>query len=106
MSRIIFFSFLSIVFLSSCHDTRIHEHQEWGRFFQSEGIEHAGFILRDHTHDAVHYYNLEQDTAHFSPASTFKIFLSLAALELGVVQDDKFIIPFTGTPSGRPDWDK
>lgn len=106
MNRIIIICLLSIVCLGSCHDTRIHEHQEWGRFFQAEGIDQAGFILRDHTHDAVHYYNLAQDTAHFSPASTFKIFLSLAALELGVVQDDKFIIPFSGDSSGRPDWDK
>lgn len=97
---------LSIFTLVSCRDARIHEHQDWAKFYEAEGIKSAGIILRDQSHDAVHFYNLNHDTAHKMPASTFKIMLSLVALELGIVQDDKFIIPLNGDSSGRADWDK
>ncbi|MES2479993.1 MAG: penicillin-binding transpeptidase domain-containing protein [Bacteroidota bacterium] len=106
MNRLFVFCLLSISTFFSCRDARIHEHSNWGKYYEAEGIKNAGFILRDQAHDAVHYYNLNHDTAHYLPASTFKIMLSLVALELGVVQDDKFIIPFDGDSTGRPDWDK
>lgn len=97
---------LSVLSLLSCRDARIYEHKEWGKYYEAEGIKSAGIILRDQAHDAVHYYNLDHDTTHKMPASTFKIMLSLVALELGVVQDDKFIIPFNGDSTGRLNWDK
>lgn len=106
MNRLFILCLLSVVSFVSCRDARIHEHTEWGKYYDAEGLSKAGFILRDQTHDAVHYYNLHQDTTHYLPASTFKIMLSLVALELGVVQDDKFIIPFNGDSSGRADWDR
>jgi beta-lactamase class D len=102
MNRLFVFCLLSISTFFSCRDARIHEHSNWGKYYEVEGIKNAGFILRDQAHDAVHYYNLNHDTAHYLPASTFKIMLSLVALELGVVQDDKFIIPFNGDSTGRP----
>jgi beta-lactamase class D len=97
---------LFCVGFTACRDSRIHEHQEWGKYFDEKGIIDAGFILRDQSHDDVHYYNLTRDTSHLLPASTFKILISLIALETGVIQDDKFIIPWNGTPSGKPEWDK
>ena len=106
MNRLFIFCLFSVSAFFSCRDARIHEHSNWGKYYEAEGIKHAGFILRDQAHDAVHYYNLNHDTTHYLPASTFKIMLSLAALELGVVLDDKFIIPFNGDSSGRSDWDK
>ena len=102
----LFVCLFSLLSFLSCRDARIHEHKEWGKFYEEEGIKNAGIILRDQTHDAVHYYNLKQDTTHYLPASSFKILLSLVAVELGVLQDDKFIIPFNGDSSGRADWDK
>jgi beta-lactamase class D len=92
---------LFAVLFSSCRDTRIKEHQDWGKYFEAEGIKSSGFILRDHTHDEVHYYNLSHDTTHYLPASTFKIMNALVALELGVVQDDRFVIPWDGVVRSR-----
>lgn len=106
MKPFLFVFIFSSVCLLSCRDARIIEHKEWGDYFAAEGIKDAGIVLRDQTHDAVHYYNLNRDTAHFTPASTFKIFLSLVSLELGVVQDDKFIIPWDGVPTMKPEWNK
>lgn len=106
--RSVYFTLLSLLSFSliACRESRIHEHKDWGKFYEAEGLNNAGIILRDQSHDAVHYYNLNRDTTHLLPASTFKIMLSLVALELGVLQDDKFIIPFNGDSSGRADWDK
>lgn len=106
MNRFLISGLFAILSLSACRDARIYDHKEWGKYFEAEDIKSGGFMLRDHTHDAVHYYNLQHDTTHFTPASTFKILLSLAALELGVVQDDNFIIPFTGEVSTKPEWNK
>lgn len=104
-----FTSVLVVLLLSTvfaCQDARIHEHPEWAKYYEEAGIAKAGIIIRDQTHDAVHYYNLSQDTAHQLPASTFKIMLSLAGLELGVLKDDKFIIPFSGDSTNKPEWNR
>lgn len=106
MTKHFFILCITLFTISSCRDARIYEHKDWAQFYAAEGIKNAGIILRDQSHDAVHYYNLDHDTAHKMPASTFKIMLSLVALELGVVQDDKYIIPLNGDSSGRADWDK
>lgn len=97
---------LLAVLLGSCRDTRIKEHRDWGKYFEAEGIKSSGFILRDHTHDEVHYYNLAHDTAHYLPASTFKILNSLIALELGIARDDQFVIPWDSVVRDMPEWNK
>jgi beta-lactamase class D len=53
----------------------------------------------------VHVYNRERALQRFMPASTFKIFNSLVALETGVAKDDNLVIPWNGVP-GRPEWNK
>lgn len=106
MKRILLFCLPAFLLLNSCRDARLFDHPEWAKYYEDEGIKNAGIILRNHAHDAVDYYNLSRDTAHVMPASTFKIMLSLVALELGVVQDDKFVIPWNGQASGKPEWDK
>lgn len=95
----------SLLFLS-CRNARIKENPDWAKYFDAYGIKSGGFILRDQAHDAVHYYNLAQDTTHYLPASTFKIFNSLVALELGVAPDDKFMIKWDGVVRDNPEWNK
>jgi beta-lactamase class D len=90
----------------SCRDARIKEHSDWAKYFDAYGIKNAGFILRDQAHDAVHYYNLAHDTTHYLPASTFKIFNSLVALELGIAPDDKFLIKWDGVVRERAELNK
>lgn len=96
---------LSFICLSllSCRNSRIKEHKDWEEHFEAYNIKKAGFILRDQTHDVVHYYNLDRDTSHFMPASTFNIFCSLVALELGIATDDRFVIKWDSTLSNIPD---
>jgi beta-lactamase class D len=49
-------------------------------------------MLRDNNHESIHYYNKERSIQRFTPASTFKIFNSLVALETAVAPDDQLVI--------------
>lgn len=61
-------------------------------------------MLNDHTHERVGIYNQERCVERFSPASTFKIFNSLVALETGVAEDDALVLPWDGIKR-RPEID-
>jgi beta-lactamase class D len=93
--------------LYSCRNSRIHEKPEWSKYFEAYGIAKANscFELNDHNHESVYYYNLDRCSERFLPASTFKIFNSLAALESAVASDDQLVIKWDSVPR-RPEWDK
>ncbi len=95
-----------LVFLfSSCRDARLKEHTEWGKYFEEQGAKDACFILRDNNHEAIHYYNKKRCLQRLSPASTFKIFISLVALETAIAPDDQLVIKWDSVQR-KPDWDK
>src|SRR6202000_3273273 len=98
-------SCLAILLFSSCSKTRIKEHAEWGNYFEQYGIKNACFILRDNNHESIHYYNKNRCLQRFLPASTFKIFNSVVALETAIAPDDQLVIKWDGVPR-RPEWDK
>lgn len=104
--RISVLSFCLIaIFISSCKDVRITEHKDWGKYFENKGIKNACFILRDNNHESVHYYNRARCLERFLPASTFKIFNSMVALETAVAADDQLVIKWDSVVR-RPEWDK
>ncbi len=102
-SRILFLLVTSFL-VFSCAQTRITEHKDWGAFFEKQGIKDACFIMRDNNHEAIHYYNKERSTARMMPASTFKLFISLIALETAVAPDDRLVIKYDSADGGRPEW--
>jgi beta-lactamase class D len=106
IGRIFLFLFPLSVLLFSCSNPRIKEKEEWNKFFDAEGVKNGAFILRDNNHESVFYNNKDRCTERIMPASTFKIFLSLVAIETGIAPDDQMIIKWNGTPSGKPEWDK
>jgi len=98
-------SFLFGIFLfASCRDSRVHDKAEWGRVYESRGVKNACMIVRDNNHEAVYFYNKDGCLAQVSPASTFKIFNSLVALDNALVQDDRTIIPWDGVTRGVAAW--
>lgn len=104
--RISFFVSIVLVFLfASCAKTRIHEHEEFGKIFKAHNINTGCFIVRDHTHDALYYFNKEQCLSRFLPASTFKIFNSLVSLETAVAADDQLLIKWDSVVR-RSEWNK
>lgn len=102
------FSILCLSFLSltACRESRIHEHEDWAKAFTSRGITKGCFILRDNNHEAIHYYNKERCLERFSPASTFKIFNSLVALETAVAPDEQYTIAWDSIDRGMPEWNR
>lgn len=97
---------LTIITLSACRDARIHEEEQWGKFFEEQGVKNACFMLRDNNHEAIHYYNKERCLQQFTPASTFKIFNSLVGLEIPKVPDEAFVIAWDSIDRGRPEVNK
>ncbi len=100
------FVILAIVFISSCAKTRITEHDEWGKIYEQHGIKDACFILRDNNHEAIHFFNKERCLQRFLPASTFKIFNSMVALETAVAPDERLLIKWDSTPQERHELEK
>ena len=98
-------SCLLVILLASCAKTRIKEHEEWGQYFEKYGIKNAGFIMRDNNHESIHYFNKARVSQRFTPASTFKVFNSLVALETAVAPDDQLVIKWDSI-ARRPEWDK
>jgi beta-lactamase class D len=96
---------LAITF-SSCRESRIHEHENWEKYFQEHGITKACFMLRDNNHEAVHYYNKDRCLERMSPASTFKIFNSLVALETATAPDEQMVIKWDSVDRGSAAWNK
>lgn len=97
---------MAVFVLASCRESRIKDHPEWGEKFKKQGITNACFMLRDHVHESVHYYNKDRCLQRFTPASTFKIFNSLVALETGIAQDETLVIPWDSVVRSRPEWNK
>lgn len=105
MKRILLMGVLIVLACASCRDTRIKEHNGWKQYFDKYGIQNGCFIMTDHTHEAVHLYNKDRCLQRFLPASTFKIFNSLVALETATAQDETLLIPWDSIRRG-PQWDK
>ena len=103
--NVLFFCFC-IVILSSCNRTRIKDHSEWGKYYEQYDIKNACFMLRDNNHESIHYYNKERCMERFLPASTFKIFNSLVALETAIAPDDQLMIKWDSIVRSRPEWNK
>jgi beta-lactamase class D len=96
--------FFAILF-SACRDVRIKEHSEWANQFEAQGIKNACFMLRDNNHESIHLYNKDRCMQRMSPASTFKVLISLVALETAVAPDDQLVIKWDSIKR-KPEWDK
>lgn len=81
------------------------ERPEYERFFAAEGVEGA-FVLYDLGADTYVRHDPERAARRFIPASTFKIFNSLVALETGVLADENEIIRWDGVDRGWEMWNR
>lgn len=76
---------------------------DFKKYFDQNEAE-GSFVLYDQKKDQYTFYNQEQFTQTFIPASTFKICNSLIGLETGVIKDENFVIPWDSIKR-RPVWD-
>lgn len=84
---------------------RWQERSDFGKYFQQAGVE-GTFILYNLQQDQYLVYNSKRANTRFLPASTFKIFNSLVALELGAVRDENQVLKWDGVTRKFPEWNK
>ncbi len=66
-----------------------------GRHFKELGIE-GSILIYDLNNNRTYEHNPQRNTTAFTPASTFKIFNAMVALETGVVPDDVAVLTWDG----------
>lgn len=101
----IYFLLLVVMGISACSDIRIKEHEEWKKYFDEYGVEGC-FEVYDNNKETAHFYNKERCSEQICPASTFKIFNSLVALETGVAPDEQLMIKWDGVERWNKAWSK
>lgn len=75
------------------------------RHFDAHSVD-GTFVLYDLARDRWIRHNPERAGQRLLPASTFKIFHSLVALETGVVADERETIPWDGVDRGSRGWNQ
>lgn len=76
---------------------------EWKSFYDEYNVKGC-IVIYDLNTDGYLTYNKDRCSESFSPASTFKILNSLIALETGVINDEKEIIPWDSVNRQYDKW--
>jgi beta-lactamase class D len=90
---------------STLGQTEFEEQPEFGKYFKKYSVS-GSFLLYDMKQDKYFAYDSARCKQRFAPASTFKIFNSLVALETGVAPDEHFALKWDGVDKGRPSWNQ
>jgi beta-lactamase class D len=90
---------------NSTAQTRFEQRPEFGKHFTKYGV-NGSFLLYDMKQDKYIAYDSARCKQRFAPASTFKIFNSLVALETGVAPDEHFALKWDSVDHGRPTWNQ
>lgn len=79
--------------------------EEWKHFYDSVEVE-GSFVLYSPTYHMVKVYNPKRAATRLEPASTFKIFNSLVALEEEVIKDEKEVLKWDGKKRMFEKWNQ
>lgn len=80
-------------------------HPEWAGEFAERGVR-GSIVVFDERAQAWHVFARERAEARYSPASTFKLFNALVALETGAVKDEYEVIRWDGVKGTFDDWNR
>jgi beta-lactamase class D len=86
-------------------DPAWHEHPEWQAEFTDRGVAGTALIYDEHD-DAFLVYDRARAETAFRPASTFKVFNALVALETGAVKDEYEVIHWDGVKRKFDGWNR
>lgn len=78
---------------------------DFGRHFQEFGVE-GSILIYDQNNDQFYQHNAPRNSTAFPPASTFKIFNFLIALETGVIGDETTVLTWDGIDRGISEWNR
>lgn len=76
-----------------------------GQQFKKLGLE-GSIVIYDSKHNRTYEHNSQRNATGFYPASTFKVFNSLVALETGVIPDDVAVLTWDGIEREVADWNR
>ncbi len=82
-----------------------HSRADFEKYFQQAGVK-GSFVLYNFKKNQYLVYNPKRVNTTFLPASTFKIFNSLVALETGIVKDENQVIKWDGVKREIPEWNQ
>lgn len=97
-------SLLVLVCIVGC-SPRLSERKEFAKHFEEEGYI-GSLLVFDEANNRFWTHNRSRVDSAYLPASTFKIFNSLAALESGVAKDEKLVIPWDEQVRSVEAWNK
>jgi len=80
------------------------EHPEWGALFSEVRADSGCVVVVEQPSGQIHLFNRSRAGLRYTPASTFKIFNSLVALESGVADSSTFLLRWDGVRRGGA-WD-
>jgi beta-lactamase class D len=112
MRNIVAFGFLTAFLLAfgvaparAVRDGAIRERPKWERHFRAANVE-GSFLLYDLKRDAYEAWNVKRAETSYIPASTYKIFNSLVALETGVIKDENEVVKWDGVKREITEWNR
>jgi beta-lactamase class D len=98
--------FILLITISACTLKNKEEyHPEFKAHFDTYEV-NGSFLLYDFQKHKTLVYNKERCNQGFLPASTFKIANTLVGLEIGIITDENFVIPWDSIPRQIPIWNK
>ena len=86
-------------------ETVWEEHPEWATEFSERGVAGTALIY-DEASNRTLVFDRKRAQTRFSPASTFKVFNAMVALETGAVKDEYEVIRWDGVERQFPDWNR
>ncbi|WP_295126611.1 class D beta-lactamase [uncultured Chitinophaga sp.] len=93
------------VLLNACAPNNVHKEDSWEKYFAEYKAEGC-FMLFDNGQGDFKVYNIDRAKQPFSPASTFKIFNSLVALQTGAIADTGTVIKWDSIVRSYPQWNQ
>lgn len=78
---------------------------DFGHHFQEFEVE-GSILIYDQNKDQFYQHNAPRNLIAFPPASTFKIFNSLVALETGVIRNETTVLTWDGIDRGISEWNR
>ena len=81
------------------------DHPEWETQFSGRGVS-GSIVVYDERAQAWHVFDRARAQARYSPASTFKLFNALVALEAGAVADEHEVMRWDGVKRTFDDWNR
>ncbi|MCY8009883.1 BlaR1 family beta-lactam sensor/signal transducer [Bacillus haynesii] len=85
-------------------DTNV-EYEDYSTFFDEFSVS-GGFVLFDSNRKKYTIYNRKESTARFAPASTYKVFSALLALESGIITKNNSHMTWDGTQYPYKEWNQ